>query len=75
MKIKTYYGNNGFIRRKKNKTMNKTKKSKFFSYFFKASAMSLPRSAGDSATWMPHSRMICIFAAAVSAFPPMIAPA
>lgn len=40
-----------------------------------SSAIAAPISAGDSTTRIPHSLMICIFAAAVSSAPPTIAPA
>lgn len=43
--------------------------------FLKALVTVTPISAGDSTTYIPHSRIIFIFAAAVSFFPPMIAPA
>ncbi len=39
------------------------------------SAIFCPISAGDTATDIPHSNMIFILASAVSAFPPIIAPA
>ena len=38
-------------------------------------SMVSPISAGESTTWMPHSRMIAILAAAVSSAPPTMAPA
>jgi len=46
-------------------------------YFFPlmTSAIFLPISAGLCTTWIPHSVMIFILAAAVSSAPPMMAPA
>jgi hypothetical protein len=41
----------------------------------KTSAIFWPISAGEATTWMPHSAMMAIFAAAVSSLPPTMAPA
>src|SRR5687768_3821778 len=60
-----FYNSRDLTRNFKRETIN---------YFLIISAIFLPISAGLLTTWIPHSLMIFILAAAVSSAPPTMAP-
>lgn len=65
----------GFMKKKPIMTGSQNSRLSVSNQDLSSTAIFLPISAGESTTCIPHSRMICFLASAVSSLPPMIAPA